>query len=144
MLALGELEKKIQFLILCHLLQKDRVVFQTNLLVIWSSATFFDIFFLSKFLQAKVVMVVLRIGLINRSNVLLHSHTNIYKIFFHIFRRLCAGFDVDEKIFKLFWKRIFRRFKDFLKFTQMILFCFYSGCTQFSRFIIGNVRVSVI
>ena len=76
MLALGELEKKTHFLILCYLLQKDRVVFQTNLLVIWSSATFFDIFFLSKFLQAKVVMVVLRIGLINRSNVLLHSRTN--------------------------------------------------------------------
>ena len=46
-------------------------------LVTWSSANFFDLFFLSKFSLAKVAMVVLRIGSINHSDVLLHSDTKI-------------------------------------------------------------------
>ena len=45
-------------------------------LVTWISATDFDLYFLSKCLLEKAVIAVLRIGLINRSYVILHLDTN--------------------------------------------------------------------
>ena len=75
------------------------------LLVTWSSATFFDLFFLSKLLLANVVMVVLWMGLVNRADVRLRSdtntslfstpHLNKVKRFFQIFWCLCVCFDVE-------------------------------------------------
>ena len=46
------------------------------LLVTWSCATFFYLFFLSKPLLAKIVMVALWMALINRAYMLLNSNTN--------------------------------------------------------------------
>ena len=118
-------------------------------LVTWSSATFF-IFFLSKFSLAKAVMVVLQIVWINRSNILLYSDTNTslfstsylnrVEIYFPTYLMLVYRFWCWIKIFvKLFWKRIYRRLNDVFSFIRIMLFCSYSGCTQFFRFIIGNV-----
>ena len=45
-------------------------------LMTWSSATFLNVFFLSKLLLARVVMVVLSKGLVNHSDVLIHLDTN--------------------------------------------------------------------
>ena len=140
---------KKHLLNLCQLLQEERVAFQINLLYPWWLGVLL-LFFFSKFSLAKAVMVVLRIVWINRSNILLHSDTNTYlfstsclnrvEIYFPTYLMLLYRFWCWIKIFgKLFCKRIYRRFNDVFSFIRIILFCSYSGCPQFFRFIIGNV-----
>ena len=124
---MGILDGKKHFLNLCHLLRKDRVLFQTNLLKpCWLGVLLPFFFFLSRFSLAKVVMVVLRFGWINRSDALLHSDTNICRFsslhLNKVKRYFSAFFGACVPVLMLNRKSLLSYFEKGFTITLMIFF----------------------